>query len=83
MADEQRILQAGAFVILNADPTRARAIAAGCGIELLPGEDLIAAMARAKGVTRDCMEAYFRALAADIPVSEAHVLAAPAIGKVQ
>ncbi|HXS97532.1 MAG TPA: hypothetical protein VN736_23195 [Candidatus Limnocylindrales bacterium] len=75
------ILQFGAKTILEAPPDIWPIIAEASGVEIHASEDLIAALARTKGVTRDHMETYFRALVAGANVQEAHLLAFPQSGQ--
>jgi hypothetical protein len=77
------LLAFGARVLLEAVPGDWPLLAQCCGIELQPGEDLLTAMGRAKGVDRDQVESYFRALAEGTSIEASHAIAAPAAGPVQ
>ena len=77
-SDDLAVAQEGARMILNAG-TAGPELAKGMGIELEPGEDLIAACARLKDVTREHMENYFLALTEGYSVREAHVIATPKV----
>jgi hypothetical protein len=81
--DSLSILQLGALTILNAQAPAQPALARALGIDLLPGEDLLTAMARTRGVTRNHLEAYFQALSKGVGVADAHLIAAPAGEMVQ
>lgn len=72
------VLQLGARTILaagDAGPFLAKAY----GVDLQPGEDLLAGMAREKNVSRAQMQAYFEALADGVDVEEAHMRAQLAV----
>ncbi|HXB74015.1 MAG TPA: hypothetical protein VNY05_37600 [Candidatus Acidoferrales bacterium] len=81
--DSLSILQLGALTILNVQDQGQPALARALGVDMQPGEDLLAALARTKAVTRDHLQAYFQALANGVGVADAHLIAAPAAGVVQ
>lgn len=68
----------GAAAILAADGAEAAGLAEVMEIVIEPGEDLLSAMARVRGVSRNELETYLRALANGASKTDANRIAAPA-----